>query len=291
LPRHRIHAAALTALLVAGLAAPAMAETRRVGIVVTTRVNVSEDQARDLAGALADAVHERLHVDVIAGADVERRLPPEGVPMRCVVEDACRQDLGRRLDADELLLLVMIGAGETVQIDATWSDVASGEVKSRPSIEVGPAAGVHTVLARAVPELLPHLVQRSSPPHDDARVVVVVPPARPGRRVTPATLAAAGVGAGALIGSVVFSLSSRRKFDTLDRDGCRSMPCRDQDIDSLYRDTVIADALFGVAVIAVGAAVWFYVASDSDRQAQAEPPPLSMTPLPGGVGLSLGGVF
>jgi hypothetical protein len=280
------------ALLVTALAAPALAETRRVGIVVTTRVNVSEDRARDLASALGDAVHERLHVDVIAGADAERRLPPEGVPARCVVEVACREDLGRRLDADELLLLVMIGAGATVQIDATWSDVASGEVKSRPSIELGPAAGVHTGLARAVPDLLPHLVPRSSEPRDDARVVVVVPPARPGRRLTPATLAAAGVGAGALIGTVVFSLSARRKFDTLDRDGCRRTPCRDADIDSLYRDTVLADALFGVAVVAVGAAVVFYVASDSEQPAaQAEPPPLSMTPLPGGVGLSLGGVF
>lgn len=281
----------MIALLATALAAPAMAETRRVGVVVTTRVNVSEDQARDLAGALGDAVHDRLNVDVIAGADAERRLPPEGVPARCVVDLACRQDLGRRLDADELLLLVVIGAGETLQIDATWSDVGTGEVKSRPSIEIGPDAGVHTRLTRAVPELLPHLVSHASEPRDDARVVLVVPQAPPGRRVTPATLAAAGVGAGALIGSVVFSLSSRRKFDTLERDGCRRTPCRDEDIDSLFRDTVIADALFGVAVVAAGAAVWFYVASDSGQPSAPAEPPLSVTPLPGGVGLSLGGAF
>ena len=46
--------------------------------------------------ALGAVIHKHFPVDVIAGAETERRLPPEGVSARCVADIECRQDLGRR---------------------------------------------------------------------------------------------------------------------------------------------------------------------------------------------------
>jgi hypothetical protein len=304
--RHRLHTNALIILagIFAWLAgprwsgpAPAAAEkVRRVGIVVTTKVNVSDAQVSQVSTTLGEIVQARFDADVIAGADAVRRLPPQGVSTRCVADVECRLELGRRLDAEELLLLVMVGAGDGVQIDPTWVDVASGRVNSRPAIEIKAGDDVRAVLERAAPALLPHLRQRSSEPTPEPRereVVVFTPGGQADtgsqRRFTPATWVATGVGAGALIGATVFSLSSRRKFDTLDGDGCRRMPCSKDDIDSLRRDAILADVFFGTAIVAAGAVVVLWVTSESD--APAAPSKLSVGPGPGGVGLSLGGTF
>lgn len=303
--RHRLHTVALIILagawIVLAGASPAEAEAvRRIGILVTTKVNVSEEQASRVSATLGEVVHARFGVDVIAGAEAVRRLPPKGVSTRCVADVECRLELGRRLDAEELLLLVMVGGGDRVQIDPTWVDVASGRVTSRPAIELEPEADLRAVLDSAAPALLPHLRDRTPEPAPAAvpapeprerpEVVVVTPGAAAGseRRFTTATWIATGVSAGALIGATVFSLSSGRKFDTLDGDGCRSMPCSKDDVDSLRRDTTLADVFFGTALVAAGAAVVFFVTSDEPPAAQ---PGLSVGPGPGSVGLSLGGAF
>lgn len=305
--RHRLHTNALIILagILAWLAgprgsgpAPAAAEkVRRVGIVVTTKVNVSDAQVSQVSTTLGEIVQARFDVDVIAGADAVRRLPPQGVSTRCVADVECRLELGRRLDAEELLLLVMVGAGDGVQIDPTWVDVASGRVNSRPAIELDAEDDMRAVLERAAPALLPHLRERSGEPRPEPRereVVVLTPGGQADmgsqRRFTPATWVATGVGAGALIGATVFSLSSRRKFDTLDGDGCRRMPCSKGDIDSLRRDAILADVFFGTAIVAAGAVVVLWVTSESDAPA-APSKQLSVGPGPGGVGLSLGGTF
>lgn len=291
---------ALASLVVAG-AAPAAAESeRRVGVVVTTVVNVSEDQARELASTLGEVVHERLVVDVITGAETERRLPPGGVPAGCVADDDCRQDLGRRLDAEELLLLVVVGAGARIKVDPTWVHVASGKITSRPAIEIPPGADVRALLAGAAPTLLPHLDARNQERRGPDVVVVTsgASTGQGGRRLGPPTLIAAGVSAGALIGASIFALSSRRKFDTLDEDDCRRSPCDKGDIDSLRRDTILADVFFGAAVVAAGAAVSLYLLDDgvapaspaAEPDAKIDRPSVSVGLGPG-VGLSLGGVF
>ncbi len=290
--------AAIIALGIALGAAPAAAESvRRVGIVVTTLVNVSEDQARELASTLGEVLHERLVVDVIAGAETVRRLPRGGVPAGCVADDDCRQDLGRRLDAEELLLLVVVGAGPRLKVDTTWVHVSSGKITSRPAIELASGADVRAVLTRAAPTLLPHMAareqQRSGP-----EVVVVTSGGGGGaggqndRRIRPPALIAAGVSAGALIGASVFALSSQRKFETLEEDDCRRLPCDERDIDSLRRDTILADVFFGAALLAAGTAVTLYLLDDGGAPvAKTDQPSVSVGAGLGALGLSLGGVF
>jgi hypothetical protein len=275
-------------------AAPAAAESvRRVGIVVTTLVNVSDERARELASTLGEVLHERLVVDVIAGAETERRLPPGGVPAGCVADDDCRQDLGRRLDAEELLLLVVVGAGPRLKVDPTWVHVASGKITSRPAIEIAPDADVRALLGTAAPTLLPHMPAREQRRGPDVVVVNAGGGAgQGGRRLAPATLVAAGVSAGALIGASVFALSSQRKFESLEEDDCRRLPCDKREIDSLRRDTILADVFFGVALVAAGTAVTMYLLDDGEPPAaRTDQPSVTVGPGPGALGLSLGGVF
>lgn len=272
-------------------ATPAAAESvRRVGIVVTTVVNLSDNQARDIAAALGEAVHERLVVDVIAGAETERRLPPGGVPAGCVADTNCRQDLGRRLDAEELLLLVVVSAGPSIKVDPTWVHVASGKVNSRPAIELPPSSDVRALMAESAPTLLPHLDTRDQQ-RRGPEVVVVTSGGQGERRLRPATMIVGGVSAGALIGASVFALSSRRKFDTLDEDGCRTLPCSKRDIDSLSRDTILADVFFGVAIVTAGVAISMYLLDEGQPPAARSEPSVSVGAGPGTLGLSWGGVF
>ena len=85
---------ALVALAIAG---DARADTSRVGLVVATRVNLSEAEADTLATRLADAMRKQLEVDVVAGADARRRLPPTGIADDCVARQDCMRDVASRL--------------------------------------------------------------------------------------------------------------------------------------------------------------------------------------------------
>src|SRR5687768_14706409 len=108
----------------------------RVAIVVELTVNVAPDRAEQLSAALADALHRELEVDAVGGADVARRLPDGGVPEECLAKKECIADLAHRLDATELLFLAMVQVGADIQIDASWASVTTGEVVSRPRVEL-----------------------------------------------------------------------------------------------------------------------------------------------------------
>jgi hypothetical protein len=118
-------------------AAPAArADAPRVGLVVATRVNMADSEADALASRLGDALRDQLLVDVIAGAETRRRLPPAGLADDCVARPACVRDVATRLDRDELLFLFMVRIGPRLQIDVTWADPRRGSITSRPALVV-----------------------------------------------------------------------------------------------------------------------------------------------------------
>jgi hypothetical protein len=282
-------------LLVAGSdAARAQNDLRRIGIVVTVEVNLEPGAASTVATEMGEALRQKLPVDIIAGDETARRLPPDGLPDECVADAACRNDLGRRLDADELLLLVVVKIGDTLQVDTTWADVASGRVASRPRIELPGLDGAREVFAGEAERLLPHLVDRGGKDGDGETKIVVVTPETPakkgGRHLTTGSWIAGGVGAAALIGGTVFALSARTKHDGLVADGCRSMPCDEDRIDSLSNHALAADLLFGVAATGAVTALVLYLRSDSGTE-PAPPPPVAVRAGPGSIGLVVGGRF
>jgi hypothetical protein len=280
-------AALLLGAPVAGDRAARAEAPRRIGVVVSARVNLSAAAAQALSAGLGEAIHAQLPVDVLAGAEAERRLPPGGVPEECIASADCRLDLGRRLDAEELLVLVVVELAGRVQIDSTWCHVASGKVTSRPAVVIAPGADRVAVLRAAVPRLLPHIRPERAPPAP--QVVVVSAPGEPasGRHFTAATWVATGVAAAALVGGTVFALSAARKFDSLDEDGCRSRACPGGDIDRLERHALAADVLFGVSTVSAVTGLVLYLRSGAAPRAT---PQVSVS-ASGTAMLGVGGVF
>ena len=295
---HRVHTSAVATAFAVGLLAASGAahaqNERRVGIVVTVKVNVTEDKSRQVAEQLGTAISGALPVDVIAGAETDRRLPPEGLPEECVADTACRNDLGRRLDADELLLLVIVELGEGIQIDTTWADVASGRSVSRPRIELQTGADHAAVLAKAPAILLPHIKKPEA--KNDGPDIIIVPGDGAddnGRRMTvPAWIAAGVTGASAITGTV-FAVSARQKFRSLDEDGCRNRICNESDVDTGERHAIIADVFIGVTLAAgVTTAVLYLTSGPGDSEPdKSGGPAVGIVATDDTVGLAIGGRF
>jgi hypothetical protein len=100
-------------------------------------------------------------------------------------------------------------------------------------------------------------------------------------------------GAGALAmggGAVLWALGRADRSDLYDRCG-RPGECAASDIDSAKRTAltklVLGDVVFGVGVVAVGAAVWVAIAAKSE----ARPVPLEVTPVLRGAVVSYGARF
>lgn len=293
--------AVLWALLWAALVPEAAAQSpQRIGIVVTTAVNLEDSEADELTAALGQALEQSLGVVVTAGAETRRRLPREGLPAGCVGEAECRTDLGQRLDADELLMTVAARVGDRIQIDITWVDVASGKVASRPAIVLEGDADRATLLRNAGSVLLPHI--QPVPPADEGQGKVAAPPPRSERRMTTAVWIAGGVSAVALAGALGFGY---RSF-TIDDKGCTNDCASAQD--DLRLSNTVADGLAVVGVVAGVTALVLYLSSEepvssagSERAgaARGKRPAgdlgaglgLGLGAGPGGIQVSIGGAF
>ena len=262
----------------ATLAVPSRAVAERVGVVVAVSVNIEENASQRLAARLGRALRERLRVDVIAGAEAARRLPPGGASDACVVEAACLRELGKRLAADQLLLLAVISVGDSVQIDPTWVDVASGKTVARERIAIEDRdAPVDEIFAAAAPLLLPDARARE-PARADALAAGPVraePPgvartaaaAPRGRHATAGVWIAGGVSAAALVASGVLGLDAYRKYDALESMGCDRMMCDEARIDEVDSRALAADILLGVGVVAGASAVLLYAYSGDEAEA------------------------
>lgn len=260
-------AAALIAVTTAAHAQPAAAP--RVAVIVDLTANVSADRAAELGAAMASALERELTIDAIGGTDVLRRLPPEGVPDDCLAVPACLADLGRRLDATELLLLSLIQVGTTVQVDSTWVHAATGDVRARPRIDVPADARAGEVFAAAAQRLLPDVPHRAP-----ATLAPVAPPPGPRRHLTTTTWALGGASLAALGGGVGLGLSARATYQRCDRDPDR---CDTATRDGLATRALAADVLTAAAVIGGGVTLYLYL-----RSARSAPVQASITPTPAG---------
>jgi hypothetical protein len=254
------------------LAPPVVSTQRadvRVAIVVELTVNVVPERAVQLSAALADALHRELEVDAVGGADVARRLPEGGVPEECVATKACVDDLAARLDANELLFLAMVQVGADIQIDSSWVSVTTGEVVSRPRVELLADARAGEIFSAAATRLLPHARKRPL-------AVVVTPgeqkPKGPERRFTVGSLVAGGVGVALVGGGVAIGLSARSSFQRCDVEVDPPVDCDDDYRDSIGTKALYADLMIGAGVVALGAATYLYLTSARGEVAKEKGP-------------------
>lgn len=290
-----IGAAALLALAPAALAQTT--RVARVGVVVAVHVNMSVEEAQSLGGQVGEGLRDALVIDVVAGAQAARRLPPKGVGELCVARPDCVKDTATRLDADQLLFLVVVRLGKRIQVEPTWTDATGGQTASRDTIVLDAGASVREVFAGAANRLLPGIPLRgktapteepgTTPPAGETTGTtppgggasggdLITGPAPPlHRRIHLGTWIAGGVAVAALAGGIGFGLAARSAESDLEDDGCGSdNACADSRIDSLERKMLLADVFYGTAVVAAGAAVFIQLKWGR----RAEPAPVSVAP-------------
>jgi hypothetical protein len=245
----------------------------RVAIIPQLAVNVDERRVQAIGEELAATLHQRLVVDAIGGIDVARRLPADGLPDDCLVQPACITDLGVRLDAEQLIFMVLVQVGQDIQVDATWVDVATGRSASRPRLVLAAEARAGTVFGDAATRLLPDAEVRS-------RTVVVQTGRGPRHMTTPAWITG-GVGAALLVTGVGFGISARSTYGSCEDSGT----CSDDELDGLERRALLADIGVGLAVGAgVATGILWWLSGDGENT-------LGVTAGPGEAGVSWGARF
>jgi hypothetical protein len=260
------------AAAVLALAAPARADAPpRVGVVVQLAVNVDGDRADALSGALADALDRELMVDAVGGADASRALPGGAVPEECLGKADCVKDIASRLDASQLLFLVLVQVGDDVQVDASWVDVASGNVVARPRVTLS-----HADEAQAVSAFASHAT-RYLPDAKPRKVETIVvgggngPPAPQGvpDHMTLPSWIFAGVAVATGATGTILGLQVRSTYHR-----CETEHCSDDTLNGISTRAHLTDGAFAIAVASAVAGTVFYLRSGS--------PAPEVTPAPGG---------
>jgi len=316
LSSNRCGAIAAATLLAAALVGGGQARAEqppRIGIVVAVTVNTTNEEADKVAVAFGAALQQELIVDVVAGAEVARRLPEGLVSDVCVVDPACVRDVGTRLGAERLLILAIVRVGAQLQIDPTVAESATGRAVSRAAIRVAddedPVEAFRKVAAQILPDAKARPRETKDAGQADANgsgegsgpTIVdrdtagggahgrdnlgVSSRRSSGRHMTTGAWIAAGIGVATLAGGIGFGLSARSGHADLEERGCDSTPCDQADIDDVSRRALYADLFTGAAVISSLAAALLYWRSGKAA------PPIAVGASDGGLQLSLGGRF
>lgn len=249
-----------------GLSAPAMAAPPRVGVVVSTGVNLTEEARVDLSARVGEALSRELVVDVTAGREVARRLEPNAPGPECYLDRTCQAGVAARLDVEQLLVLLATRIGTRLQIEPTWIEVASGRAVVRDAIVTDSVKeDLSEALRAAASRLLPEAELRPRPEAAPAPAVVTSVPstatatvARPSGPPL-ASWVALGAGGVALAVGVGFGISAKQGYDDLEADGCGVVRCADDRIDAVDDRALVADVMYGVAGAAVvtGLVLWW----------------------------------
>lgn len=266
-----IAAAIACALGAAPAAAEEAARPVRVGVVVELAVNVEAARADAIGAALADALNRELRVDAFGGGDVARQLPPEGLPEECIGKPACVRDVGARLDAEQLLFLVLVSVGDDVQVDASWVEIASERVTARPRVILPSDASAVSVFANHARQYLP-----DAPLRRTETVIIrerpVVAPTGPAHEMTVPAWIALGTGVVALGTGAVLGVQTRGEYKDCER--AQDPGCTADQRDAIARRALYTDVAFGVAAAAAITTVVLYFTSDAGE--------VGVAPAPGG---------
>jgi hypothetical protein len=256
-----VRAFILTASLIAALPATSRAEAPtagppvpklKVAVVPALVVNLEPARVDALAQNLAESLVAILDIEATGGLDVRRNLPSEGLPEDCLEQPACVADVGKRLDVQQLLFVVMVdsGGGGGVQIDTTWVDVATNQQIARPAIDITSNSEAQTRFQASATLLLPDAPVRPKPTGNvgiDGQMGAAVPR----HFTTPSyiTAGAAVVGLGVGIG---FGLKARGSYNECESDPTTCTADFNDRKDSIRRNALIADIGY---IVAIGGAV------------------------------------
>jgi len=271
----------ITGVIIALGTAPAAADEParppRVGVVIELAVDVEPGRADAIGAALADGLNRELKVDASGGDEVTRRLPPDGLPDECLAHPACVKDVAARIDAEQLLFLVVVQLGADVQVDASWVDVATGTVSARPRVILAADANAVSAFAQAAERYLP-----DAQPRKTETIIIGGPTSTtaPGssRHMTTASWITGGTAVAVLAGAGVLGLTVRSSYGRCERLMPTDEPCSEDELDRIGRRALYADLTLGVGVAAAIATVILYARSEHDPEATR----VGVAPTPGG---------
>ncbi|TMQ11064.1 MAG: hypothetical protein E6J91_24310 [Deltaproteobacteria bacterium] len=270
-------------VLAAVLLLPRLGSADEVKVAVIPGIVVNIDAARvdALTQELAEALHTELEVDATGGVEVRRRLPREGLPPDCVANQACITDVAHRLDANQLLFVVMIdtGTGGAIQVDSTWIDPVAHRSASRPAIDIATIADARARFAAAAVQLLPDAKVRPKPAPHIGRMSDEIP-----RHFTLPAYVTAGAAVAGLGVGVTLGLTTRSRYQDCEHQVPMGIACSTNRKDSIRRLALLADASWAVAIGATIATAVLYSSS-------AEKPRLIVEPTPGGAAVTAVGSF
>ena len=288
-----------------------------MGVVVTTFVNLTDQEADDVGAVLARVVNDQLQASATGGADVRSRVGQ--IPEDCSEKQACLQSLGKKLGVRQLLLLVVVRVGERRQVSCTWADVSTGKAETRAPVTLQSVDNIHQVFGAVVTELLPGVSARGATgktepaatgqpvasttgdPDDPFIQDLDQTATKPrGRHLTGPVMIAGGASVGLIaiggVGSVIAWRRSVRYEDNREAN-CDDTPTGqwngDNDCQNLHDRSesinLVADIFWGAGVIAGGVATYLYLTSADDV---SEAPAVTVGPTrDGGIGVSYGGRF
>ncbi|MDQ3365917.1 MAG: hypothetical protein M3680_10870 [Myxococcota bacterium] len=261
LARSVVPGAPLVMLALALSPGVAHAERIKVAVVPGLAVNVETARVDALGQDLANALATELDVEAIGGLEVRRRLPADGLPADCVTTPSCVTDVATRLDASQLLFVVMVdtGGGTSVQIDSTWIEPASGRTAARPVIDLADLKEARARFGSAARQLLPDAPVRAKPAGGIGGTMSAEVP----RHFTRTSLITAGIAVVGLGVSIGFGLRTRSLFD--DCDGA-AIACTSSEESSIRTSAVIADVGLLAAIGGAIATAVIYASSGSEAR-------------------------
>jgi hypothetical protein len=271
-------------LAVALCTLPRIASADHVKVAVVPGIAVNLDAARvdALSQDLAEALTAELDVEALGGLEVRRKLPVQGLPADCVANQACIADVAKRLDAQQLLFVVMIdtGSGGAIQVDSTWVDPATHQSASRPAIDIAAVAGAKERFVAAAHQLLPDAPVRPKPKAGSLGQMSVPVP----RHLTVPTYVTAGATILGLGAGISLGLVTRSRYNSCKDLAGEGTACGQGRQDSIRTLALVADIGWGLAVGGTVATAILYATSGEASHVIVEP-------TPGGVAVSAFGSF
>lgn len=252
---------------------PGIAQAGRIKVAVVPSIAVNIDAARvdALSQDLAEALRTELDVDAIGGLDVRRLLPPQGLPPDCVANQACVNDVAKRLGAQQLLFVVMIDTGShgAIQVDSTWVDAVAHLSAARPAIDIAAIAGARSRFVSAATQLLPDAPVRPKPKTNGiGRMSAPIPRhfSAPSYLTAGGTLVGLGVG-------ITLGASARSKYQDCETLASQGTNCSTGRKDSIRRTALIADIGWLAAIGGTIATAVMYATSGEASHVIVEPTP------------------
>ncbi len=272
----------------------AQAEDRKIGVAVSAVINGSPGTGPEVSEALGAALETELKVTVIAGLESQNLLPEAARSETCLGDATCLVAAGKALGVDELLMLIIIDSAESVKVEATWVDIATGKTALREPISASKGSdSMAEEFAASATSLLPGIEVRAPivddkpDPNDPANNPDVVVP-NPNLTKQPVvadeggkhfTMLSGGLAAG---GGLAVAISLGIGYSIYSNDDCeKSTNC-----DGKGKSTA-ADVFLVGGAAALGGALYLYLTSDDSNEA----PPVAITASGEAVGFTLGGQF